>query len=232
MVNQHDVILVASTAIATLGFAIASSFLCSKCSRCSSAVSKKSATEPVAATASASAPSASDHRVSSPSTSTATSNAANSKLPMERTFIALKPDAMERGMIGETIRMLEKKGFRLVALKMLNVSSELASSHYAEHADKPFYDSLIEFITSSPVIAIVIEGSNAVRLVRKMVGETKPSTSAAGSIRGARAVDVGRNVIHASDSVESSQREIALWFQDEELTQYDICTARWIYEKL
>ena len=151
---------------------------------------------------------------------------------MERTFIALKPDAVQRGLIGDVIARFERKGFKLVGMKLMQVSKQLAESHYGEHKEKPFFAGLVDFITSGPIVAMVWEGANVVASGRKMMGATNPKDSEPGTIRGDYAVDLGRNVIHGSDSVESAQREIGLFFQADELVgNWDRATEGWIYEK-
>lgn len=135
----------------------------------------------------------------------------------ERTFIAIKPDGVKRGLIGRIIRKIEDKGFKIVALKMLQVSDELAAKHYEEHADKPFYGALIKFITSGPIVAMVLQGENAVTSVRKFMGQTDPNEAEVGSIRGDFAQVKRYNTIHGSDSLESAEREINLYFQPEEI---------------
>jgi len=136
---------------------------------------------------------------------------------VERTFIAIKPDGVQRGLIGEIIRRFETKGFTLVSLKLMLVSSELAAQHYGEHKDKPFFPSLVEFITSGPVLAMVWQGNGVIAMARKLIGATNPQNAEPGTIRGDYAIDIDRNIIHGSDGAETAQREIALWFQDDEL---------------
>lgn len=135
----------------------------------------------------------------------------------ERTFVAIKPDGVKRGLIGRIIRKIEDKGFKIVALKMLQVSEELAAKHYAEHADKPFYGALIKFITSGPIVAMVLQGENAVSSVRKFMGKTNPDEAEVGSIRGDFAQVMRFNTIHGSDCKESAEREINLYFTPEEI---------------
>ena len=149
---------------------------------------------------------------------------------METTFIAIKPDGVSRALTGKIISRFEDKGFKLVALKALRPSEKLAKEHYAEHAERPFFNGLVEFITSGPVVAMVWEGKGVIASARRMIGETNPLTSAPGSIRGDYAVDVGRNIIHGSDSAESAEREIALWFSREELIDWESPTKALIYE--
>ncbi len=149
---------------------------------------------------------------------------------MERTFVMIKPDAVQRGLIGEIIARLERKGLKIVAMKMLHVSRELAENHYAEHKGKPFFESLVEYVTSAPVIAMVVEGKNAVKVVRTLVGATNPQEAQPGTIRGDYGMDIGRNVIHASDSLESAEREISLFFKPEEIFDYKRIDEDWLYE--
>jgi nucleoside-diphosphate kinase len=130
---------------------------------------------------------------------------------MERTLIVVKPDGVQRGLSGEIIARFEKRGFKLVALKMMNVTPELAQEHYAEHSQKPFFPGLVEFITSTPVVAMVLEGQNAIALSRQMIGATDPQNVAPGTIRGDYTLDKQANLIHGSDSPEASQRELKLW---------------------
>lgn len=135
----------------------------------------------------------------------------------ERTFVAIKPDGVKRGLIGRIIRKIEDKGFKIVALKMLQVSDELAAKHYEEHVGKPFYDALIKFITSGPIVAMVLQGENAVASVRKFMGKTNPDEAEVGSIRGDFAQVMRYNTIHGSDCKESAEREINLYFSPEEI---------------
>lgn len=133
---------------------------------------------------------------------------------MERTLILVKPDAFERNLTGEVIARFERKGLRLVALKQLTTSDELAKEHYAEHAERPFFGELVEFITSGPLVALVLEGQDAVKAARQVIGATNPLEAAPGSIRGDFAVEVGQNMVHGSDSPESAAREAKLFFPD------------------
>lgn len=148
---------------------------------------------------------------------------------MEQTFIILKPDAVQRGLVGEIIARFERRGLKLVALKMIHVSNELASEHYAVHAERPFYNSLISYITSSPVVAMVLEGTDAIAVVRATVGATKPAEAAPGTIRADFGLEIGRNLIHASDGPDTAKSEIALWF-GEDLINWERCTDQWIFE--
>lgn len=148
---------------------------------------------------------------------------------MEKTFVMLKPDAVQRNLSGEIIARLEKRGLKLVALKMLQISRELAEQHYAEHVGKPFFQSLVHFITSGPVIAMIWEGQNAVQLVRRMMGSTDPQHADAGTIRGDFALFMGNNVIHGSDSPGSAEREMGLFFKAGEIISYVKDQESWIY---
>ncbi len=150
---------------------------------------------------------------------------------MERTFVMVKPDGVHRGLVGEVIKRLERKGLKIVAMKMLKIDRALAEKHYAEHKGKPFFDSLISYITSGPVVAMVIEGKEAIKVVRKLVGATNPIEADPGTIRGDFGLDIGRNVVHASDSAESAKREISLFFSDEEILDYERSDEIWIYEE-
>ena len=149
---------------------------------------------------------------------------------MERTFVMLKPDAVQRGLIGEIISRFEKKGLKIVAMKMLKVDKALAEEHYAEHREKPFFQSLVDYITSGPVVAMVVEGKNAIKIVRTLVGATNPAEALPGTIRGDYGLEVGRNVIHASDSPESAEREISLFFKPDEILEYKRIDEDWLYE--
>lgn len=149
---------------------------------------------------------------------------------MERTFVMVKPDGVQRGLTGEIISRLDKRGLKLVAAKFMSVSNELAEEHYAIHKGKPFYDGLIEYITASPVMAMVWEGPGAVSVVRQTMGATRPAEASPGSVRHDFGLEVGRNLTHASDSVENGLKEIKLWFTQDELVSWDRATDTWIYE--
>jgi nucleoside-diphosphate kinase len=149
---------------------------------------------------------------------------------MERTLVLLKPDAVQRGLAGEILSRLERRGLRIAAMRMLRVDEELASRHYAEHTEKPFYRTLVDFITSSPIVAAVVEGPNAVELVRSTMGATDPAKSAPGTIRGDYAVYITQNLIHGSDSLESAAREIALYFDETEIHSYPRDIDRWLFD--
>ena len=133
---------------------------------------------------------------------------------MERTLILIKPDAFARGLTGEIIARFERKGLTIAALRGMTVSTELAQEHYAEHAERPFFDELVDFITSGPIVAIVLEGSEAVQAARQVIGATNPLEAAPGSIRADYALEVGRNMVHGSDSPGSAEREVALFFPE------------------
>ncbi|XP_072415078.1 nucleoside diphosphate kinase [Chiloscyllium punctatum] len=148
----------------------------------------------------------------------------------ERTFIAVKPDGVQRGIVGEVIKRFEQKGFKLVAMKFLQAPKDLLEKHYCELSDKPFYPKLIKYMSSGPVVAMAWEGLNVVKTGRVMLGETNPADSKPGTIRGDFCIQVGRNIIHGSDSVESAKKEINLWFKSEELVEYQNCAHDWIYE--
>lgn len=149
---------------------------------------------------------------------------------MERTLVLVKPDGVQRGLVGEVFSRLEKRGLRLVAARFLQVSQDLAETHYAVHKGKPFYDGLIHYITSAPVMAMVWEGPNAVAAVRQTMGATRPTEAAPGTIRHDFALEVGRNLTHASDTPENGEKEVALWFQPGELVSWERGVDRWIFE--
>ncbi len=149
---------------------------------------------------------------------------------MERTFIAVKPDGVQRNLVGEIIGRFEKKGFKLIGLKLLQPSRELAEKHYDVHRERPFFGSLVDFITSGPIIALVLEGDGVVAASRKLIGATNPLTAEPGTIRGDFGANIGRNIIHGSDAIETAQREIALWFQPEELVEWKPTITPWVYE--
>ena len=150
----------------------------------------------------------------------------------ERTFVMAKPDAVQRGLIGEIMTRLEDRGLKLVGAKFMQIDEELAHEHYGEHEGKPFFEGLVEFITSGPVMAMVWEGADATRQVRQMMGETDPADAQPGTIRGDLGLDLGHNVIHGSDHEDegANEREIDLFFDDEELVDYERADAVWVYE--
>jgi len=148
----------------------------------------------------------------------------------ERTFIMVKPDGVQRGLVGETIRRFEARGYKLVAMKFMQASVEHLKKHYADLADRPFFPSLIEYMSSGPVCPMVWEGFQAVKIGRMMLGETKPIESKPGTLRGDYCIMVGRNIVHGSDGVESAKKEIDLWFKPDELIQWTNCADRWVHE--
>ena len=148
----------------------------------------------------------------------------------ERTFIAIKPDGVQRGLISEIIGRFERKGFKLVGLKQLIPSKELARKHYGVHKDRPFFGDLVEFISSGPVIAMVWEGEGVILNARKLIGATKPLEAEPGTIRGDLAIDIGRNIIHGSDGSETAAFEINLWFEDSEINEWQTSDYKWRVE--
>tara|TARA_B100000678_G_scaffold125366_1_gene104989 strand:- start:249 stop:704 length:456 start_codon:yes stop_codon:yes gene_type:complete len=148
----------------------------------------------------------------------------------ERTFIAIKPDGVQRGLISEIIGRFERKGFKLVGLKQLIPSKELAQKHYGVHKDRPFFGDLVEFISSGPVIAMVWEGEGVILNARKLIGATKPLEAEPGTIRGDLAIDIGRNIIHGSDGSETAAFEINLWFEDSEINEWKTSDYKWRVE--
>ncbi|MDQ0161532.1 nucleoside-diphosphate kinase [Bacillus alveayuensis] len=148
---------------------------------------------------------------------------------MEKTFLMVKPDGVQRQLIGEIVSRFERKGLQLVGAKLMQISEELAEQHYGEHKGKPFFTELVEFITSGPVFAMVWQGENAIEICRQMMGKTNPKEALPGTIRGDFGMFVGKNVIHGSDSPESAEREIQLFFKEEELLTYDRHINTWIY---
>jgi nucleoside-diphosphate kinase len=149
---------------------------------------------------------------------------------MERTLVIVKPDGVQRGLIGPILSRLEARGLKLVGLKLVQVPTELAERHYAEHLGKPFYPGLIRYITSAPVVVGCVEGTSAVQVVRNIVGATNPLQAAPGTIRADWALDIGRNLIHASDAPATAERELDLWFAPSELASYARDNDRWIFE--
>ncbi|GCC10173.1 nucleoside diphosphate kinase [archaeon] len=149
---------------------------------------------------------------------------------MERTFVMVKPDAVARSLTGEIISRMENKGLKIVALKMVKISEEIAKRHYEEHNEKPFFYSMVSYMTSGPVVVLVVEGVGAVKVVRKLVGATDPKEADSGTIRGDFAIDIGRNVIHASDSIASAEREIGLYFAKDEIIKYSRVDENCLYE--
>lgn len=142
----------------------------------------------------------------------------------------MKPDAVQRRIMGKILSRFEEKGLQIVACKLLKIDESLAKEHYSEHAEKPFFNDLVNYITSSPSLAMVIKGDDAISLIRKIVGATNPKEADLGTIRGDFALDMGRNIIHASDSPDSAKREIGLFFKEDELCDFEIADNSWIYE--
>jgi nucleoside-diphosphate kinase len=149
---------------------------------------------------------------------------------VERTLVLIKPDAMQRGLAGEIISRLERRGLKITAIRLVKVSKALAKKHYAEHEGKPFFPGLVDYITSSPIIAAVFEGSDAIKATRQTMGATNPLEAATGSIRADFGIEKGRNLTHASDSPASAKREIALFFGDTPPVAWQRDTDRWVFE--
>ena len=149
---------------------------------------------------------------------------------MERTLIIVKPDGVQRGLTGEIIRRFEARGLRIIGMKFMQVSRELAEKHYEIHRERPFFGSLVNYIVSSPVVVIALEGTNAIAAARQTIGSTKPAEAAAGTIRGDFALEIGRNLVHGSDSVENGQIEVGNFFTDAELVSWPRATDPWIFE--
>ena len=148
----------------------------------------------------------------------------------EKTLVLVKPDGVQRGLIGDVIGRLEKTGLKIVGIKFIQINDELAGKHYAEHKDKPFFGGLVKFITSSPVVALVLEGNNAISVTRKTMGATNPVDSPPGTIRGDFAIDLGRNIIHGSANDKDAKREVDLFFDKEELCNYSRSNDEWVTE--
>ena len=148
----------------------------------------------------------------------------------ELTLVLVKPDGVQRGLVGEVVTRLERRGLQLVGMRLMQVDDALARQHYGEHVDRPFFGGLVQFITSSPVVAMVWEANNAVSIVRNTLGETNPVNSPAGTIRGDFGIDIGRNLVHGSDSPESAEREVNLFFRPEEILSYERAVEPWIIE--
>jgi nucleoside-diphosphate kinase len=149
---------------------------------------------------------------------------------VERTLVLIKPDAMQRALAGEILLRLERRGLRMIALRLFQMDEGLARRHYAEHEGKPFFEGLISYITACPIVAAVMEGTNAVDTVRRTMGATNPTEAGPGTIRGDLGLETGRNLIHGSDSLESAKREIALFFRDDELHSFPRDVDRWVFE--
>lgn len=148
---------------------------------------------------------------------------------MESTFVMVKPDGVQRGLVGEVISRFEEKGLRIIALKMLKISGETAAEHYAGHEGKDFYEPLLDYITSGPVVAMAVKGDSVVSMVRKIVGKTDPKEADPGTIRGDFGIDVSRNIIHAADSDSSAERELGIFFDEEDYQDYKRVDESWIY---
>ncbi|MBR3120780.1 MULTISPECIES: nucleoside-diphosphate kinase [Oceanobacillus] len=148
---------------------------------------------------------------------------------MEKTFLMVKPDGVQRNLIGEVVKRFESKGFKLAGAKLMVISNELAEKHYGEHKERPFFGELVDFITSGPVFAMVWEGENVIATARQMMGKTNPQEAAPSTIRGDFGVTVGKNIIHGSDSPESAEREISLFFDESEIVSYNKQDSAWIY---
>lgn len=149
---------------------------------------------------------------------------------MERTLIIVKPDAVQRGLIGEIIHRFERRGLRIIGMKFIQMSRALAEQHYGIHKGKPFYEGLVEYITSGPVVVMALEGTNAITAARNTMGATKCSDAAAGTIRGDFGLEIGRNLVHGSDSVENGIKEVGFFFKEEELVSWGRDVDRWIFE--
>jgi nucleoside-diphosphate kinase len=150
---------------------------------------------------------------------------------MEKTFVMVKPDGVQRGLVGKIVSRFEERSLKICAIKLLKIQRELAERHYEEHKGKEFYEPLLAYITSGPVVCMVLEGENAVAAVRAMMGKTNPQDAAPGTIRADYAQVTGRNIVHGSDSSESAKREIKLFFNDYEIHRYDKCDEDWVFEK-
>jgi len=148
----------------------------------------------------------------------------------ERTFVMVKPDGVQRGLVGEIISRFEKKGIKIVAMKLVSVSKELAEKHYGVHKGKPFFKPTVDYIISSPVVAMVLEGNNVINIVRNMMGKTNPQEAPLGTIRGDYAQFIGRNIVHGSDGPETADFEIKLWFKPEEIAKYKRIDEVWLSE--
>ena len=150
---------------------------------------------------------------------------------LERTFIMIKPDGVQRGLVGPIIERFERRGYKLAALKLYSPAKSLLEEHYGEHKGKPFFEPLVNYMLMGPVVCMIWEGLDIVKTGRKMLGATKPLNSEPGTIRGDFSIETGRNIVHGSDSVESAEREIKLWFKPEEIQTYKRDVDKWIYEK-
>ena len=149
---------------------------------------------------------------------------------MERTLVIIKPDAVQRGLVGEIVARLERRGLKIVGLKLMQMDEELARRHYSIHEGKPFFEGLIDYITSAPVVVMVMEGAKAIEVVRRTMGATNPADAAPGTIRADYALEIGRNLVHGSDGPETARTEVALFFAEGELVSWQRDTDRWIFE--
>lgn len=149
---------------------------------------------------------------------------------IQKSFVMMKPDTVQRRLMGKVLNRFEEKGLKLVAAKLMVIDEKLAKEHYGEHSEKPFFNDLVSYITSGPIFAMVIEGDECISLIRKIVGATNPKEADLGTIRGDFGMDTGRNIIHASDSTDSAKREISLFFEDSEIIDYSMPDNQWIYE--
>jgi len=151
-------------------------------------------------------------------------------MTVERTFVLIKPDAVQRGLVGKIVSRFEQKGIKIVAMKMVSMSKELAEKHYGIHKGKPFFEPTVKYIISSPVVAMILEGDNVIGMVRTMMGKTDPQDAAMGTIRGDYGQLIGRNIVHGSDGPETAEFEINLWFKAEEITKYKRIDEEWLSE--
>tara|TARA_Y100000588_G_scaffold353076_1_gene406218 strand:- start:129 stop:578 length:450 start_codon:yes stop_codon:yes gene_type:complete len=149
---------------------------------------------------------------------------------LQKTLLLVKPDGVQRGLVGQIVSRIEQKGLKLVGLKLMKVSKELANQHYGEHIGKPFFNDLVDFITSSPIVAMAVEGDNAVQVMRVIMGTTNPQEASPGTIRGDFGMTIGMNLIHGSDSAESAERELSLFFNSEEILDYQREVDKWVIE--
>jgi len=149
---------------------------------------------------------------------------------LETTLVLVKPDAVQRGFVGNILNRIENKGLSIVGMKLVKINREMADRHYAEHIGKPFFDGLVKFITSSPVVAVAVRGENAVGVVRVLMGETDPKTASPGTVRGDLGLSIGMNLIHGSDSIESAERELEIYFESSEIIDYQRTMDEWIIE--
>jgi nucleoside-diphosphate kinase len=151
-------------------------------------------------------------------------------MPTERTLVLVKPDGVQRGLIGPIVSRLELTGLKIIGLKIVQITDEMAAEHYAEHSERPFYAGLVAFITSGPVVAMAVSGPNAVAHVRRLMGATNPQDAAPGTIRGDLATDIGRNVVHGSANIEDGERELPIFFEESEIISYHRANGPWIIE--